>query len=70
MAIDLEIDHSWQDHLPEFLQRRDDGAIVIAGHRVTLFAFLQAAAELEQSSIPGNCVRPVGFVPDRRNGND
>ena len=52
MAIDLEIDHSWQDHLPEFLQRRDDGAIVITGHRVTLFAFLEAAAELEQSGIP------------------
>jgi hypothetical protein len=52
MAIDLEIDQSWQDHLPECLQRRDDGAIVVAGHRVTLFAFLEAIEELGQSSIP------------------
>jgi hypothetical protein len=36
--------------LPPFLDERDDGAIVVHGHRVTLFAILEAKAELQRQN--------------------
>lgn len=34
--------------LPPFLHERDDGAIVVRDHRITLFAILEAKAELDR----------------------
>jgi hypothetical protein len=36
--------------LPPFLHERDDGAIVVRGHRITLFAILEAMAEWQKTN--------------------
>jgi uncharacterized protein (DUF433 family) len=36
--------------LPPFLHERDDGAIVVRGYRITLFAILEAKAELQRQN--------------------
>ncbi len=49
--------------LPECLALRDDRTIVIAGHRITLFTFLDAINDLKRRQLPVTATQLESVFP-------